>query len=243
MELIKIYNGNLVDARELHQFLVVEAKGGQKGERFVKWLNRMLEYGYELNKDYFSQGYNYKGNVIEINGVSQKGESDNQRVSKRDFYLTINCAKEISMLQRNDKGKEARAYFIKCEETLHVLKQSKRFEAFLKLETTKERLLENVISIGGGHDNYLQIDLAGRQVFFNGTPIPDEELNTLAIKGRDLATEMTNDALREGEHTIDSVEKLNKEQHKTVREAIIKGTGKKPENLPTGEKIKKLGEA
>jgi len=222
MELIKIYNGATVSARELYKFLEVS-------ERFSRWFNRMKSYGFKEGRDFTTVPFSTVVN-------------NNAKKSLDDYALTLNCAKEISMLQRNKKGREAREYFIKCEETLHVLNQSKRFEAFLKLETTKERLFQNVEAIGGNYDNYLQIDMSGRQVFFNGSLIPDEELTILAIKGRDLATEMTNDALREGSNTVYSAEQINKEQHKTVREAIIKGTGKKPEELPKDDKIKKLGE-
>lgn len=53
------------------------------------------------------------------------------------------------MLQRSEKEKEARKYFIQCEETLQVLKNNKRFEVFLKLEATKEQLKQNVLAIRG----------------------------------------------------------------------------------------------
>jgi len=241
MELIKIYNGSMVDARELHQKIVVEAKGGQKGEQFNHWIKRMLTYDFILGEDYLTVGYNYKGEIIEENGVAKFSHSDNQRVSKRDYYLTLDCAKQIAMIQNNDKGRAVRKYFIEAEKTLSVLKQSKRFEAFLKLETAKDRLQQNVINLGGSHEDYLQIDLSGRKILFNGSPIADEELPILTLKGRDFATELTNEALREGGQTIEGAEEINKQQHKTIREAIVKGTGKKPEDLPKDEKIKRLG--
>lgn len=93
MELIKIsdYNGKkAVNARELHFFLEVET-------RYNDWIKRMLEYGFVENVDY------------------SKMSSDNQL----DVYaLTLECAKEISMLQRSEKGKMARQYFIECEKKL-----------------------------------------------------------------------------------------------------------------------------
>jgi anti-repressor protein len=36
----------------------------------------------------------------------------------KEYFLTISTAKELSMVERNEKGKQARQYFIKCEETL-----------------------------------------------------------------------------------------------------------------------------
>lgn len=88
-----------VSARELHEFLEIET-------RFNDWIERMLEYGFEENLDYIlSNG----------NGVLLKNEYNPNSLGGRpskDYFLTIETAKEISMLQRTEKGKEARRYFI-----------------------------------------------------------------------------------------------------------------------------------
>ena len=105
---IKEQNGSKVcSARELHKFLVVESENNVVGEDFSNWIKRMLGYGFVENQDYTLINYNYKGQEI--------SESDNQHVSKREYALTLDTAKEISMLQRNDKGKQARQYFIEVE--------------------------------------------------------------------------------------------------------------------------------
>ncbi len=216
MELIKIYNGSLVNARELHEFLGVKSI-------FANWIKRMLDYGFEESKDYFT--------------ISKK---ENRQILK-EFYLTVGAAKEIAMLQRSEKGKEARRYFIKCEETLQELKHDKRFEAFLKLETTKEKLRQNILDIGGTNDDFLQIDLSGRKVLFNGHLIEDEELHTILLKGRDFATDLTNLEFHRKDIGLDEAEQLNKVNHQEVREMVERGAGKPPEELPKQEKIKKLG--
>jgi len=241
MELIKIYQGNLVNARELHQYVVVEARGGQKGEDFSNWIKRMLAHGFKINVDYSSIGYNYKREIIEENGIAKYSESDNQRVSKRDYFLTLGCAKQIAMLQNNDRGKAVREYFIQCETALQELNKNKRLEAFLKLEGTKNKLLENVSALGGTHTDYLQIDLAGRTVLFNGTPLPDEELPTLLLKGRDFATEMTNTRVLRNKHSLVDIEALNKAHHGDIRKTIIDNIGDNPENFTPETDIKKLG--
>lgn len=97
-ELIKIQdNGgqSAVSARELHKFL-------ESAERFSKWIERMFEYGFTENVDYQGCTFWYA--------------QANQEVT--DYALTIDCAKEISMLQRSEKGKQARKYFIECEKKL-----------------------------------------------------------------------------------------------------------------------------
>ena len=95
-ELIKVQERDgeqLVSGRELHQYL-------ESSERFSKWWERMVGYGFEENKDYTLYQKVHPQNKQEI----------------IDYLMKISMAKEISMLQRNEKGKEARSYFIKCEE-------------------------------------------------------------------------------------------------------------------------------
>lgn len=43
-------------------------------------------------------------------------KSENQQVSKIEYALSINMAKELSMIENNERGKQARRYFIQCEE-------------------------------------------------------------------------------------------------------------------------------
>lgn len=81
--------------RDLHEALEVST-------RYNDWFPRMCEYGFEEGKDYCSFLSNRS------DGMAGKPRTDHQ--------LTIPMAKEICMLQRSDKGKEFRRYFIKIEE-------------------------------------------------------------------------------------------------------------------------------
>jgi len=114
-ELIKVVkneNGNeVVNARDLHRGVVKEAKGGQIGEDFSHWIKRMINYGFIKDIDYTVVKFNYKGDAI-------FSESDNQTVAKIEYALTLDCAKQIAMLQNNDKGREYRLYFIRIEKLL-----------------------------------------------------------------------------------------------------------------------------
>lgn len=242
MELVKIYKGNLVNARELHQKIVVEAKGGQKGEVFANWIKRMLEYDFKLKEDYITIGYNYKGDVVEENDVAKFSKSDNQRVSKRDYYLTLDCAKQIAMIQNNDKGREIRRYFIEAEKALNRLKENKRLEAFSKLENTKSKLYDAVLNIGGDESDFVQIDFSGRKVLFNGEPMEDTKLPTLLIKARDFATEITNEGFKDGLESLVEAEELNKAAHDEVRQTIINNTKKRPEQFDKEKDINLLGD-
>jgi len=80
----------VVSARELYEFLEISTP-------FRKWIERMFEYGFEEGVDFQRADIFVRGNEA------------------KDYALSIDCAKEISMIQRNDKGKEARKYFIEVE--------------------------------------------------------------------------------------------------------------------------------
>lgn len=80
-----------VSARELHGFLEV-------GSEFSHWFKRMCEYG-------FTEGQDFSSFLTESTGGRPA----------QDAQLTIDMAKEICMLQRNEKGKQARQYFIQLE--------------------------------------------------------------------------------------------------------------------------------
>ena len=111
-ELIKITEiedgKRAVSARELHQFL--ESK-----RDFSNWFKYRIEkYGLVENTDYQILRYDYQGNLLIVKDANF-GESDNQRVSKIEYALSVDAAKELSMVEGNEKGKEARRYFIACE--------------------------------------------------------------------------------------------------------------------------------
>lgn len=111
-------NGSqVVSARELHRFLEVKTD-------FKDWMPRMLEYGFEE----------------EIDFSSFLSESTGGRPSK-EYALTLDTAKEISMLQRTEKGKEARQYFIEAEKRLKsVVPELSRKQLALMVIEQEERL-------------------------------------------------------------------------------------------------------
>lgn len=97
-ELIPISENNskrAVSARDLYNFLGCT-------ERFQSWFDRQLQYGFTENVDYV--------------GCKVFNALANQEL--QDYAMTISMAKEVSMIQRNEKGKEARTYFIACEQKL-----------------------------------------------------------------------------------------------------------------------------
>ena len=90
-----------VSAKSLHSFLEVKT-------RLDKWIPRMMEYGFIENVD-FQRLSNFDHTL--------------NRDVLIDFFLSLDCAKEISMIQRTEKGKQARMYFIECEKQLKQIIQ------------------------------------------------------------------------------------------------------------------------
>lgn len=106
-QLIPVFNGTinnesvlLCDARELHTFLEV-------GKRFASWITeRLTEYKFAENQDYIS--------------FSQNREKPQGGRPTKDYHLTLDTAKELAMVERNEKGRQIRRYFIECEKKLHL---------------------------------------------------------------------------------------------------------------------------
>ena len=97
-ELIKInYDSDrpTVLGRDLHEALNIRTE-------YVKWFERMTDYGFSENVDYSP--------ILTNRSDGKAGKP------KTDHQLTIEMAKEICMIQRSEKGKQCRQYFIAVEE-------------------------------------------------------------------------------------------------------------------------------
>lgn len=100
-ELIKVdYSGGkpAVSARELHDFLQVDTE-------YRHWFPRMCEYGFTEGEDFNP----FKNDRVQLEGTRTVART------VEDAAITIDMAKEICMLQRNEKGKIARQYFLQLE--------------------------------------------------------------------------------------------------------------------------------
>lgn len=89
-----------VSARELHEEL-------ELGTDFRHWFPRMCEYGFEENKDYTPVIFDHPLN----------------HQPTTDYSLSIDMAKQICMIQRTDKGRQCRQYFIDLEKAWNTPEQ------------------------------------------------------------------------------------------------------------------------
>lgn len=84
------------NARDLHAFLEV-------GKDFSTWIkSRIEQYDFEEGRDY-------------VVTAPQNGGASRGGLNRREYHISLDMAKELSMVERTPKGKEARQYFIECE--------------------------------------------------------------------------------------------------------------------------------
>jgi len=141
-----------VDARDLHEFLEV-------GKKFTDWIkDRISKYG-------FAQGDDYEVTLPQ-NGKRTRGGHN-----ATDYLISIDMAKELSMVERNAKGKEARQYFIQCEERLREIAQP---------TLTKEQQILSVI-------NMLQADVKALEAKVE-EDAPKVEFHDVVTKSHSVCT-------------------------------------------------------
>jgi anti-repressor protein len=118
-----------VNARDLHRFLEV-------GKDYTTWIkDRISAYG-------FQEGYDFV--IFEELNFPSFGENSRRgrgRPSK-EYALSLDMAKEISMVERNEKGRMARQYFIDCEKRLR--EKAHLQKALNDVPTLQNLLLDNV---------------------------------------------------------------------------------------------------
>ncbi|MGZ7125263.1 phage antirepressor KilAC domain-containing protein [Streptococcus pyogenes] len=93
----------VVSGRDLHKVLEIKTQ-------YTKWLERMSEYGFVENEDFMA--------------ISQKRlTAQGNQTEYTDHILKLDMAKEIAMLQRNEKSKQVRKYFIQIEKDFNSLEK------------------------------------------------------------------------------------------------------------------------
>lgn len=103
-DLVPVFSGEidgksaqLVDARTLHSFL-------ENADEFVHWFkDRVHQYGFEEGVDFL--------------GIFPKNQGRGR--PRTDYHVTLDTAKELAMVERNEKGRQIRRYFIECERRMH----------------------------------------------------------------------------------------------------------------------------
>ena len=97
-------NEQIVSGRELYEFLEVKT-------RYNDWIERKIKK------------YEFIENIDFITITQKRVTAQGNEINYNEHILKLSMAKELAMLENNDKGKQARLYFIKCEEEYKKQKQ------------------------------------------------------------------------------------------------------------------------
>lgn len=126
MNLVKLNDNHepVVSGRTLHRELGVNSN-------YTTWFDRMTEYG-------FTEGVDY--HVCLPNSESKHGRGGHNKV---DHVLKLDMAKEIAMIQRTEKGKEVRQYFIQVERDYNA--PEKIMARALNIANTRLSILETTV--------------------------------------------------------------------------------------------------
>jgi len=133
-DLIKVtYNVGepTVSARDLHEGLEIKTA-------FKDWFPRMIEYGFEAGKDF---------NMLKNERVQMEGNREVRR-EITDYQISVDMAKQICMIQRNEKGKQYREYFLELERAWNTPEQV--FARALRMADQTINSLKNRCQFLGG---------------------------------------------------------------------------------------------
>lgn len=156
-----------VSGRELHAFLEIET-------RYDTWFGRMLQYGFVEGVDF---------NLLKKERVQHEGDRDVKR-EIIDHILKLDMAKELCMLARNEKGKQARQYFLQVEREWNspekvmaralMLANKRLAETSKQLEAAKPKIVF-ADAVSASPTTILVSDLA-KLIKQNGYPIGEKRL-------------------------------------------------------------------
>lgn len=163
-ELIKVTKDDkgisVVSGRELHDFLEVT-------ERYSSWFLRMTKYGFE-------EGVDYVGCKV-FNTLAKQ--------ELQDHALTLDMAKEISMIQRTEKGKQARQYFIDVEK---AYKQQAEQPQYKLPQNYSEALIELAKEVKKNEELQPKADKYDRYLSNKGLITITEIAKEYGMSGREL---------------------------------------------------------
>lgn len=158
-----------VSGRELHKGLKIETQ-------YTKWINRMIDYGFEENIDFIT--------------ISQKRlTAQGNQTTFTDHIMTLDMAKEISMIQRSEIGRKIRGYFIKVERQHNQLASAYGITSLEDMNQLIEQLvsdkLDYLISTGQVSNQKLE-ELNNK---FEGEYVTPQDLLAIKYAVKDKAEE------------------------------------------------------
>ena len=181
LKLVKFNNEEqqAVNARDLHVFL--ESK-----QKFSTWIQaRIHKYGFIENEDFIlEKGFSQNYEKPQPNGDEVVFDNFVKNLGGRptlDYFISLDMAKELAMIENNKKGREVRKYFIQCEK---LLKQKIAEEQQTQLTKQSKQLLALENKLQDAQIKACQFDaLVAQSGFLNFRKVAKElELNERSLK-------------------------------------------------------------
>lgn len=159
-----------VSGRELH-------KGLEIGTQYDKWMERMIAYGFEENIDYI------------IQSVKVQSQKRLRTYEQLDHIMTLDMAKEISMIQRSEIGRKIRGYFIKVERQHNELASAYGITSLDDMNQLIEQLVSDKLDylISTGQVNNKKLDELNNK--FEGEYVTPQDLLAIKYAVKDKAEE------------------------------------------------------
>lgn len=159
-----------VSGRELHRGLKI-------GTQYDKWMERMIAYGFEENIDYI------------IRSVKVQSQKRIRTYEQLDHIMTLDMAKEISMIQRSEIGRKIRGYFIKVERQHHQLASAYGITSLEDMNQLIEQLVSDKLDylISTGQVSNKKLDELNNK--FEGEYLTPQDLLAIKYAVKDKAEE------------------------------------------------------
>ncbi|MDR4987129.1 antA/AntB antirepressor family protein [Bacillus cereus] len=150
-EMLPVYQNEnddkFVNARELHEQMLVK-------KDFTTWVKEKIKnYGFTENEDYY----------LTLTKIGER-----QNVTKHEYWLTLDTAKEFAMVQNNESGRAIRKYFIEVEKRFRQEQPKSQAELIFMLAqqnvANEQRMIQieqQVTTVNHRLDNYDRIDTIG----------------------------------------------------------------------------------
>lgn len=173
---------NAVDARELHNFLEVDSE-------FRNWISRRVEYLQLVeNRDFI---------------IAVKNDRNSKGRSSKEYTITIDAAKHIAMMERNEKGFQIREYFIQIEKEARMQRSTVLEDPMVKLamkhaiiQQEQQRQLQMIIQ-QQGEIKRIKDDIEHEETYYKarafakmkGLRLTDKQLQSLGRKASIMSRE------------------------------------------------------
>lgn len=164
-----------VNARRIHESL-------QSKQNFRDWIKSRITKTMAIPiHDFIVEEYDWMGNILNSDGAHKFMRSDNKSVSKREYWVTTEIAKQFCMLEGNAIGMMIRRYFIECESKFKEMMKNR-----LRLPATYQEALRALADEVDRRENAERLALESEKIARQEKAEKEMAIKTLEEKQPDI---------------------------------------------------------